>query len=449
MKELVQINKLAVVSPKWQAHFNPLKLVLLALALICSVNASGQTSTLTTNFVVGAAIPDASPSGLASAKTIATPIASITGMKVSLKLSGTFNGDLYCYLTHSSGHSVLLNRVGRRSASNLGYSDDGINVTFDDAATNGNIHNYRFTLNGNHNIPITGALTNTWAPDGRTNSPYSVFDTNMPTAMLSSFNGLNPNGEWVLYVADVEAGDLYTLDNWGLEITGYTSPSITANPVSLTRECSTENATFSVSADGSAPLGYQWRHSGSTISGETNSTLTITNATFVDGGNYDVIVSGPYGAITSSVAVLTIQDTTPPSITAPADIAANTDAGVCGAAVTYTAPVGTDLCGGAITARIAGLASGSIFPVGKTTNTFRVTDGIGLTAKCSFVVTVSDSENPVVNAPANIAVNNDAGQCSASVSFAAAPTDNCGVAGTVCVCGAGLASGVPPCGLAR
>src|SRR5262249_27202832 len=162
---------------------------------------------------------------------------------------------------------------------------------------------------------------------------------------------------------------------------------ITQNPVSQTRECSSQNATFTVTAAGSAPLSYQWRHGGSPITDATNSSLTILNATFADAGNYDVLVSSPYGSATSSVAVLTIQDTTPPSITAPADITVNNDYGVCGATVTYTAPVGTDICGGASTVQIAGLESGSVFPVGKTTNTFRVTDGVGLTAVCSFVVT--------------------------------------------------------------
>src|SRR5438067_7144195 len=40
---------------------------------------------------------------------------------------------------------------------------------------------------------------------------------------------------------------------------------------------------------------------------------------------------------------------------------------------------------------------------------------------------VTDNENPVVNVPANIAVNNDTSACNASVTFAATPTDNCGV----------------------
>src|SRR5438093_761494 len=92
------------------------------------------------------------------------------------------------------------------------------------------------------------STTSTNFTDGRTNSPLSVVNTDPRTALLDSFNGLNPNGEWVLFVADLEAGDIHTLDNWGLEITGYTSPSVTANPANQTAECSTGNASFTVTA---------------------------------------------------------------------------------------------------------------------------------------------------------------------------------------------------------
>ena len=44
----------------------------------------------------------------------------------------------------------------------------------------------------------------------------------------------------------------------------------------------------------------------------------------------------------------------------------------------------------------AGIASGSEFPVGTTTNTFEVTDASGNMATCSFDVTVTDNEEPVV-----------------------------------------------------
>ena len=86
---------------------------------------------------------------------------------------------------------------------------------------------------------------------------------------------------------------------------------------------------------------------------------------------------------------------TPPTIPCPADITVNNDLGVCGAAVTYATPVGTDTCGATTTVQTAGFASGATFPVGTTTNTFVATDGCGNTATCSFDVTVNDTEPPV------------------------------------------------------
>lgn len=74
-----------------------------------------------------------------------------------------------------------------------------------------------------------------------------------------------------------------------------------------------------------------------------------------------------------------------------------------------------------------GLVSGSIFPVGSTTNTFTASDAFGNTATCSFVVNVTDNEAPVISSiPASVTQANDAGQCGAVVTWAApTATDNC------------------------
>ena len=56
--------------------------------------------------------------------------------------------------------------------------------------------------------------------------------------------------------------------------------------------------------------------------------------------------------------------------------------------VNYLAPSATDNCGTATTSQISGLSSGSIFPIGTTTNTFVATDLAGNTDTCSFDVTV-------------------------------------------------------------
>src|SRR5204863_3813638 len=77
------------------------------------------------------------------------------------------------------------------------------------------------------------------------------------------------------------------------------------------------------------------------------------------------------------------------------------------------------------------ITSPHVFAVGPHTVTATLTELHANSARAYCTVVVSDTENPVVNAPAPIAVNNDAGVCSASLPFAAAPTDNCGVATTV------------------
>src|SRR4029434_462641 len=137
---------------------------------------------------------------------------------------------------------------------------------------------------------------------------------------------------------------------------------------------------------------------------------------------------------------VTVTDAQPPMIVCPADITQNTDLNGCGATVSYTTPVGTDNCAGATTVQTAGLASGSLFPVGVTTNTFVVTDAAGNTASCSFTVTVSDAQPPAIVCPADITQNTDLNGCGATVTYTTpVGTDNC--AGATTVQTAGLASG--------
>ncbi|MEZ5105799.1 MAG: HYR domain-containing protein, partial [Draconibacterium sp.] len=134
------------------------------------------------------------------------------------------------------------------------------------------------------------------------------------------------------------------------------------------------------------------------------------------------------GNISSTCSfTVTVTDTEDPTITGPANISIGTDLGDCGAAVTYSTPVGTDNCSGAITSQTAGLSSGSFFPIGTTTNTFEVTDAAGLKDTYSFTVTVTDDEKPtIVDLPSDITVDNDPGTCGAVVTWTEPISDdNC------------------------
>ncbi len=72
-------------------------------------------------------------------------------------------------------------------------------------------------------------------------------------------------------------------------------------------------------------------------------------------------------------------------------------------------------------------ASGTFFPVGTTTVTATATDQNLNTASCNFLVTVSDTADPVISdCPANIIVTANAANCSAVVNWnAPATNDNC------------------------
>lgn len=166
------------------------------------------------------AITDNDASGVAFSFSLADPAVSITALTVTLSISGGYNGDLYAYLSHGSGFAVLLNRVGVGSStpgsSAGGYANTGFAVTFDASAA-ANVHFYQ---NNSPSYTGSGQLTGTWQPDGRGIDPESAasaFDSS-GTANFSTFTGLNPNGSWTLFIADVSAGSISTLNDFTVSV---------------------------------------------------------------------------------------------------------------------------------------------------------------------------------------------------------------------------------------
>lgn len=66
--------------------------------------------------------------------------------------------------------------------------------------------------------------------------------------------------------------------------------------------------TFRVAVVGSAPLEFQWRKDAVVVAGATNAVHFIVGAQTNDTGNYDVVIANQHGAITSSVAALTVME---------------------------------------------------------------------------------------------------------------------------------------------
>jgi phosphatidylethanolamine-binding protein (PEBP) family uncharacterized protein len=143
----------------------------------------------------------------------------------------------------------------------------------------------------------------------------------------------------------------------------------------------------------------------------------------------------PNATCTFSILVL---DKEIPSISCPGNITNNTAPGLCSAVVNY-AVTSSDNCPGSVLVQNSGLASGSVFPKGMTSNRFTVTDAAGNTNSCTFLVVVQDKEAPSITCPGNIVVSNTPDLCTAIVNYSVTSTDNC--PGQVAVRLSGLASG--------
>ena len=87
-------------------------------------------------------------------------------------------------------------------------------------------------------------------------------------------------------------------------------PVITRQPTNVTA-IETTAASFSMQATGSVTLAYQWLLDGAPLVGKTTTTLSFTSVQFSNAGNYSIIVTNPYGAVTSSVATLTVNPRPP------------------------------------------------------------------------------------------------------------------------------------------
>ena len=192
---------------------------------LCGTAAVAQTTT-NISMAVNQAVPDGDPFGLSVTNDISGFVGAISSLTVSLSISNGINGDLYGYLAGPrGGFAVLFNRPGVTSGDSFGYGDAGFNVTFDDAAANGDIHFYQTTLGG----APSGQLTGTWQPDERNIDPQSPpgdFDTATRDASLMSFDGADPNGTWTLFLADLSSGGQSTLASWDLNITAVPEPSV-------------------------------------------------------------------------------------------------------------------------------------------------------------------------------------------------------------------------------
>lgn len=203
--------------------------MILRASAVSLATASAHAAVVYTSGSLDTVIPDDTDTGVVHSLNVAESIA-VGSVTVDLNLSVPSGqtgwvGDLYVYLQHDSGLSVLVNRPGVTAGNPAGYADSRtISIRLADSAAH-DIHDYRSSAG----INLSGPLSGNWQPDGRTTDPAWAVQSDPRNAPLSVFNGMNSAGTWTLFLADLSGGSLYRLDSWTLQIAPVPEPeSVTA-----------------------------------------------------------------------------------------------------------------------------------------------------------------------------------------------------------------------------
>ena len=180
----------------------------------------------------------------------------------------------------------------------------------------------------------------------------------------------------------------------------------TASSVALGMATATDNCTASVIITNDAPAVFPY--------GTTVVTWTATDAN---------------GNASSCTQDVTVNDVENPVITCPIDVTVSADAGNCDAAasgVTLGMATATDNC------TIASITNDApaVYPLGTTNVTWTATDVAGNTQTCTQIVTVIDTEAPMITCPIDVTVNTNPGNCAAIGVALGTPitSDNCMIA---------------------
>lgn len=146
-------------------------------------------------------------------------------------------------------------------------------------------------------------------------------DAIVPTKIGVGF-WVTDEGSWDSTLPPNTSGRLYRWNGsaWNLYYTPYAYPhplrlapgvpTISAQPVNTVKVIS-QAAVFSIGVSANPSATLQWRKGGVNLTGETGTTLTISNAQPSDEGTYDCVATNTQGSVTSTPATLTLTNIAP------------------------------------------------------------------------------------------------------------------------------------------
>ncbi|XP_041486024.1 hyalin-like [Lytechinus variegatus] len=313
----------------------------------------------------------------------------------------------------------------------LPIGNNTVNYTSTDAAGNTDTYGQTFLVifSDNENPVITGCPSNqdvntdsgnatalvTWTPPKATDN--SGTQTLTSTANPGDYFPIGNNT--VKYTSTDAAG------NTGI-CTFYISVTDNENPV-ISGCPSNQDVTTDI---GNATALVTWAPPTATDnSGTQTLTSTANPGDYLPIGNNTVNYTSTDAAGNTDTCFfyISVTDNENPVITGcPSNQDVNTDSGNATALVTWTPPKGTDNSG---TQRLTSTANpGDYFPIGNNTVNYTSTDAAGNTGICTFYISVTDNENPVISGcPSNQDVTTDIGNATALVTWTPPKgTDNSG-----------------------
>jgi hypothetical protein len=191
---------------------------------------------------------------------------------------------------------------------------------------------------------------------------------------------------------------------------GAVAPSITTQPASQTVSVG-QIASFSVAATGSAPLSFQWKKNGVTITGATSAGYTTPATATSDSGElFTVTVSNSAGRATSTAATLTVNSVASALQITTTQLPGGTLGGTFTSTLSATGgtrPYIWSLLNGALpqglTLSSSGVISGTPTVAGSSPFTVAVKDSTGASASANLSINVVTPAPPSVSisSPAN------------------------------------------------
>ena len=274
---------------------------------------------------------------------------------------------------------------------------EGQSAAFGVAATGIAPLTYQWKKNG---VAITGAISSSYTTPSTTSSDngamFSVIVSNSTGSATSASAMLTVNAAAV-------------------------APSITTQPASQAVTAG-QSATFSVTATGTAPLTYQWKRNGSTLTGAKSFSYTTASTTSSDNGaQFSLVVSNSAGSATSASATLTVNAASAPLQISTAQLPGGFVSGIYNSTLAAT---------GGSTPYNWSLLSGSL-PNGLSLNSSGVVSGTpSLAGSFPFTVQVKDASS--TTASRNFSINIASPVPTVAIT---SPTNGSTVSGTISVSG--------------